>query len=342
MQPCRSTVTSRRSGRTSCASPHSATSRRRARADLLGSRSRRPWAGRSRTSSAEAALELNAQLDAAHVEVRISGRDTELVLVREDGTVPEPVDEAFSARITLRLPESLKQRVESAAAREGASVNTWLVQALQRALEPRRSMSSRQPQPPHRLRPELKGVAMYPAHLLPDYCDKPERLLRPDRRPLPQSNEIRIPRQARGRPPGGLSMLEHTFHTPLPAALEVSIPSGDIDVETVDGEETSLVVTGDERLLELVEVRHDGGRVAVTVHDKNSSASRSPAPGSRSAGSSRQRRPAHRGPHAVRRVGEGQIGVGRYPARRAVRRARAQLCFRRSPPARRSRRRRDR
>src|SRR5512142_741749 len=92
---------------------------------------------------AEAALELNAQLDAAHVEVRIAGRDPELVLVREDGSVPEAVDEAFSARITLRLPESLKQRVESAAAREGASVNTWLVQALQRALESKshRSMS---------------------------------------------------------------------------------------------------------------------------------------------------------------------------------------------------------
>jgi hypothetical protein len=86
---------------------------------------------------AEAALELNAQLDAAHVEVRIAGRDPELVLVREDGSVPEPVDEAFSARITLRLPESLKQRIESAAGREGASVNTWLVQALQRSLEPR-------------------------------------------------------------------------------------------------------------------------------------------------------------------------------------------------------------
>ena len=91
---------------------------------------------------AEAALELNAQLDAAHVEVRIAGRDPELVLVREDGSISEPVDEAFSARITLRLPESLKQRVESAAAREGASVNTWLVQALQRAVEPRRSSSS--------------------------------------------------------------------------------------------------------------------------------------------------------------------------------------------------------
>jgi HicB family len=84
---------------------------------------------------AEAALELNAQLDAAHVEVRIAGRDPELVLVREDGSIPEAVDEAFSARITLRLPESLKQRIESAAARESASVNTWLVQALQRSVE---------------------------------------------------------------------------------------------------------------------------------------------------------------------------------------------------------------
>ena len=91
---------------------------------------------------AEAALELNAQLDSSHVEVRISGRDPELVLVREDGSIPEPVDEAFSARITLRLPESLKQRVESAAAREGASVNTWLVQALQRAVESRHRSTS--------------------------------------------------------------------------------------------------------------------------------------------------------------------------------------------------------
>ena len=84
---------------------------------------------------AEAALELNDQLESSHVEVRVSGHDLQLVLVREDGTVPEPADEAFSARITLRLPESLKQRVESAAAREGASVNTWLVQALQRSVE---------------------------------------------------------------------------------------------------------------------------------------------------------------------------------------------------------------
>ena len=90
---------------------------------------------------AQAALELNDQLESAHVEVRIAGHDLQLVLVREDGTTPEPVDEALSARITLRLPESLKERVESAAARESASVNTWLIQVLQRAVESRRPMS---------------------------------------------------------------------------------------------------------------------------------------------------------------------------------------------------------
>ena len=92
---------------------------------------------------AEAAVELNDQLESSHVELRVAGHDLQLVLVREDGTVPEPADEAYSARITLRLPESLKQRVESAAARESASVSTWLVQALQRAVEPRHSSASR-------------------------------------------------------------------------------------------------------------------------------------------------------------------------------------------------------
>src|SRR4051794_14451191 len=66
---------------------------------------------------AEAALELNSQLDDGHVEIRIAGRDPELVLVRDDGSSPEPADEVFSARITLRLPESLKQRIESSASR---------------------------------------------------------------------------------------------------------------------------------------------------------------------------------------------------------------------------------
>jgi len=64
-------------------------------------------------------------------------------------------------------------------------------------------------------------------------------------------------------------MIEQSFHTPLPLTLEVSIPSGDIDVETTNGEETSLTVDGDERMLEHVEVRHDGNRVSVTLRDKS-------------------------------------------------------------------------
>ncbi|MGH3050593.1 MAG: toxin-antitoxin system HicB family antitoxin, partial [Gaiellaceae bacterium] len=87
---------------------------------------------------AEAALELSAQLRRGSVEVRIAGGDPELVLVSEEAGGLEPTDEAYAARITLRLPESLKVRIEAAAAREGASVNTWLVQALTRSAEPRR------------------------------------------------------------------------------------------------------------------------------------------------------------------------------------------------------------
>jgi HicB family len=90
---------------------------------------------------AEAALELSAQLDSGRVEVRIAGGDPELVYVRDEeaAAAAEPADEAFSARITLRLPESLKARLEAAAALHGVSVNTWLVQVLARTLEPRPS-----------------------------------------------------------------------------------------------------------------------------------------------------------------------------------------------------------
>jgi predicted HicB family RNase H-like nuclease len=110
-------------------------------AELLSAAIESSLARRIQDVLSEAALELNDQLESSHVELRVSGHDLQLVLVREDGTVPEQADEAFSARITLRLPESLKQRVESAAARESASVNTWLVQALQRAVETRRPSS---------------------------------------------------------------------------------------------------------------------------------------------------------------------------------------------------------
>jgi hypothetical protein len=91
----------------------------------------------------EAALEVSAQLPSGHVEVRLSGGDPSLVYVA--GSEPEraaPSAEDLSARITLRLPDALKTSVESAAAREGVSVNTWIVRALGRVLSaqsPRRS-----------------------------------------------------------------------------------------------------------------------------------------------------------------------------------------------------------
>jgi DUF4097 and DUF4098 domain-containing protein YvlB len=63
-------------------------------------------------------------------------------------------------------------------------------------------------------------------------------------------------------------MLEQTFNTPLPPDLEVVIPSGDIEIETADGEESRVIVDGDERLLADVEIRQDGGRIVVTKKGK--------------------------------------------------------------------------
>jgi predicted HicB family RNase H-like nuclease len=87
----------------------------------------------------EAALSLNGQLDEGHVEVRMAGRDPELVYVDEPAAADEPPapGDDLSARITLRLPEGLKASLEIAASREGLSTNAWIVRALARALEPR-------------------------------------------------------------------------------------------------------------------------------------------------------------------------------------------------------------
>jgi predicted HicB family RNase H-like nuclease len=90
----------------------------------------------------EAALELSAQLKEGRVELRVAGRDPELVYIEEAPSGPVESEEAYSARITLRLPESLKSRLEAAAAAAGVSVNTWLVQALTRGLEPHPPVTS--------------------------------------------------------------------------------------------------------------------------------------------------------------------------------------------------------
>jgi hypothetical protein len=92
----------------------------------------------------EAALSLNGQLASGHIEVRLAGRDPELVFVDDPVAPDEPPapGDDLSARITLRLPDGLKTGIEVASAREGVSTNAWIVRALARALEPRAARRS--------------------------------------------------------------------------------------------------------------------------------------------------------------------------------------------------------
>lgn len=85
----------------------------------------------------EAALEISGQLGTGRVEVRLAGREPELVVVLEDtsDSVNVAVGEELSGRISLRLPETLKTRVEAAAAQEGISTNAWLVRSIARMLD---------------------------------------------------------------------------------------------------------------------------------------------------------------------------------------------------------------
>ena len=86
----------------------------------------------------EAAVELTSQLPDGHVDVRLVGGDPELVYVEErSGPVPT-ADDALSARITLRLPETLKAIIDAAAQDEGVSANTWLLQQISRSANPKR------------------------------------------------------------------------------------------------------------------------------------------------------------------------------------------------------------
>jgi hypothetical protein len=85
----------------------------------------------------QAAVEVSSQLGRGHVELRVAGDDASLVVMaeQEEQQAPEaPEDADLSARVTLRLPEQLKARIEQAADREGSSTNTWIIRALSRAV----------------------------------------------------------------------------------------------------------------------------------------------------------------------------------------------------------------
>jgi hypothetical protein len=89
-----------------------------------------------------AAEEITAGLNDTTIDVRLTGTQPEFVVTvaRATGdTGPEFGDageDAGNARVTLRLSENLKARVEAAAMTAGMSVNSWLVRAIGRALEP--------------------------------------------------------------------------------------------------------------------------------------------------------------------------------------------------------------
>jgi len=93
----------------------------------------------------EASLEIGGQLDAGRVEVRLAGREPELVVIAEEAPDAPQVTpgEEYTGRISLRLPESLKSAVEAAAAQEGISTNAWLVRTIARVLDTRTVRRSR-------------------------------------------------------------------------------------------------------------------------------------------------------------------------------------------------------
>ena len=92
----------------------------------------------------QATAEITAELPSGGVDVRLDGRDLDFV-VHAPSNVPAPPappappmlgeddEEGGLARITLRIPESVKTKAEDAAAKSGQSLNTWLVNIVRAA-----------------------------------------------------------------------------------------------------------------------------------------------------------------------------------------------------------------
>jgi hypothetical protein len=90
----------------------------------------------------QAAAEITAELPSGGVDVRLDGR--ELAFVVHAPSVPTPSaapapptfeedEDGGLARITLRIPESVKTKAEEMAAKSGQSLNTWLVHVVRSA-----------------------------------------------------------------------------------------------------------------------------------------------------------------------------------------------------------------
>jgi hypothetical protein len=89
----------------------------------------------------EAADQITREIAPDAVEVRLRGRSPEFVVSpRHASELPGPAlpgdsgDDGGTWRVSLRLPESLRSAVETAAREGGVSVNSWLVRAVQAGL----------------------------------------------------------------------------------------------------------------------------------------------------------------------------------------------------------------
>jgi len=92
----------------------------------------------------QAAAEITAEMPSGGVDVRLVGRELDFVVQAAPPIAPAPpqppqppspddLGEGDLARITLRIPESVKTRAEEKAAKAGQSLNTWLVNVVRAA-----------------------------------------------------------------------------------------------------------------------------------------------------------------------------------------------------------------
>lgn len=89
----------------------------------------------------QAAAEITAEMPVGNVDVRLNGRELDFVVQTAPAVAPPPPpppptpedpDEGL-ARVTLRLPESMKAKAEEKASEAGQSLNTWLVSLVRQA-----------------------------------------------------------------------------------------------------------------------------------------------------------------------------------------------------------------
>ncbi len=89
----------------------------------------------------QAAAEITARMPNGGVEVRLNGRELDFVVeaLAAPAVAPPavPADEAEGdgglARISLRMPETMKAKAEELAGRSGQSLNNWLVSVVRAA-----------------------------------------------------------------------------------------------------------------------------------------------------------------------------------------------------------------